>query len=334
MKADHRKHLEQNELAGRLASWWKGTGQARSSSTTWGIVGAVILVIVLIIAWRFYSDSAAKAQAAIWPQIEANATSTSDLKSIVESNRGTNAGRIAKVQLARLELNGGLNKVCSSFTRNEGIADVEDARKLYTELITEAKGDAELVREAMLGAAKAEESLVGIPKADAPSESRGSLDKALELYEQTAKDFDKTAQGTEAAARAKDIHENKAKIQQLYESLNAHFAPPDTTQKPSDSSPIGPLTIPPAFGPEPIPNKPAEPTKPLGPPPGEPAPKTQSSPEKPLAPPPEKSNNEKQKDAKPAGSKLAPPPATTEKKDAPAKPDQPKSDKSDKPKGV
>jgi hypothetical protein len=331
MKAD-RKHLEQNELADRLNRWWKGTGEARSSSATWGIIGAALLVVVLVIAWRYFSESGSRAQAEVWPQIED--ASAKGLAAIAQGNSGTTVGHIAKAEFARMKLNDGLNKLSSQFTRSEGIGDVVEARKAYTELITEARGDAPLVREAMLGAAQAEESLVGIPESDNPGQSRGSLDKALELYEQTAKEFDKTPQGNQAVARAKDIRENKAKIQQMYDDLNRRFAPIDSTPRPSNADlPFGHPPIPPSFGPEVAPN-PAEPMKPLAAPPGEPAPKTQKQPDdKPLAPP-EKSKDEKTAPAtKPADSKPLAPPPTPDKSQAPGKPEAKPSDKPDKSKG-
>jgi hypothetical protein len=350
MKADHRKHLEQNELAGRLARWWKGTGESRTSSTTWGIVGAALLIVVLVIAWRYYSESDSRAQAKVWPQLDGS-PSESDLKSIVESNRGTPVGRIAKAQLARVQLNDGLNKLCSRDERSKAIASVEDARTAYRELINDAKDDVLLEREAMLSVAQAEEALVGIPKSDSPTESRGSLDKALELYEQAAQKFDKTPQGTVAAARAKDIRENKAKIQQMYDELNQRFAAvgstPNPTEPPLGSYPGDPASIP-SYGSEPAPSKSNEPIKPLDVPPGEPATKSQPATEsKPLAPPPGTPKEDKTTEKKPT-EPLAPPPATNKKPssekpdpsksekpaNSDAKPDQPKSDKPEKSNGV
>src|SRR5579871_6327701 len=134
MKA-YRKHLEHNELADRISRWWKGTGETRSSSTTWGIIGAALLVVLLVVAWRYFSESGSQAQAKVWPQIEdASALgSAKTFEAIAENNPGTNVGHIAKVEFARLKLNGGLRKMSDEYSHSEGIGDVVQARKAYTE---------------------------------------------------------------------------------------------------------------------------------------------------------------------------------------------------------
>src|SRR5438128_8611377 len=130
MKADHRKQLEKNELADHLSKWWKGTGEAKKSSTVWVVIGAVALIGVLIIAWRYYSDSTQRNRAAVWKRIE-QATKPSQLEEIINENRGTSVGRAAKAQLARVIFNDGLEKLANKDTRSKAIADVEKARELY-----------------------------------------------------------------------------------------------------------------------------------------------------------------------------------------------------------
>ena len=318
MKADHRKQLEKNELASHLDRFWKGATDATGSSTIWVIVGAVVLVGVLVFAWQFYSDSSSKNRSNLWRQIE-QATTVADLEAIIEANRGTSIARAAKAQVARISLTDGLAKLCSDTQREAAIANVEKARTLYEQIAKEAKDDLVLQRESLLSLGKAEESLVGIPKADNSAESRGSLDRAAEIYQDMVTKYGDSPQGKEAAARVKEIKENKPQIQRFYEELNKRYAkadlptivvPAPEIRTPAPSVPIDPLPGPQApINPLPAPPKPVEP--PVKPP---------------LAPPPVKLEPAKPDPAKPpvnpvpAKPELAKPPVTPAKPE-PAKPE-------------
>ena len=52
MKAEHRKQLEQNELAGRLSRWWKGT-EGKPSTTLWVVVGVIVLLASIYFFWKY-----------------------------------------------------------------------------------------------------------------------------------------------------------------------------------------------------------------------------------------------------------------------------------------
>jgi hypothetical protein len=320
MKADHRKQLEKNELAERLHHWWKGTGETRTSSTFWVILGALVLIAVLFFAWKYYNESSLKNRASVWKQIE-QANNADELQGIVEANRGTNVGHAAKVALARVLLNEGLNNLPTEQKRITAITSIERARTLYNELIDESKGIALLQRESLLAAAKAEEALVGIPKADNASEYRGNLDRALELYERAAQEHANTPQGKEAAERAKDIRENKQKIQQFYEDLNKRYVKSEPPPLPT-YPPLEPRAGEPT--PKLVPGKGSEPSTPLAPPPGGDKDKKledkkpEEQPKLP-APPPDKPKDTKAGDPKPADPKAAPPLAPPPAKD-PAQP--------------
>jgi len=220
MKAEQRKQLEQNELVARLSRWWKGEGDQKSSTTVWAIVGVVVLVILLIFAWRYYNESATRTRSALWGELQ-TAAETSALEQIVEANRGTPAARAAKAQLARGWLQDGLSKLGSDLFRPAAIENVEKARKTYAELLKEATEDLPLQRESLLALAKAEESLIGVPKKENPSEDRGSIDRALELYQELAAKHKDSLQGKIAAERVEDIQKNKQSIVAFYKDLNA-----------------------------------------------------------------------------------------------------------------
>ncbi|MCX7702415.1 MAG: hypothetical protein N2039_16200, partial [Gemmataceae bacterium] len=217
MKAEQRKKLERNELADRLSRWWQGSDGGKSSSVLWLSVGVAVLVLILIVAWRYYREVAAKNRAAAWKQLEL-AASASDLEAIIEAHRGTAVARMAKAQLARLLLNEGLNQLGSDLQRSKAIENVERARDLYRELAEDARDDDLIRREALLAAGKAEESLVGVPGSGGAT--RGSLDTALEWYEKAASQFPDSPEGRAAAERAKAIRENRDKIKLFYEAVS------------------------------------------------------------------------------------------------------------------
>lgn len=290
MKADHRKQLEKNELVSHLDRLWKGAGDAKSSSTVWVVAGVVVLVGVLIFAWQYYSSASQKNRASQWRQIE-QATDAKDLEAIIDANKGTPLATAAKAQLARISLNNGMDNLGTEPQRETAIANIEKARELYEQVRKEARDEKPLQREALLAEAKAEESLVGIPKADNASEMRGSLDKALQLYEEAASAFGDTPQGKEAAERAKDIKANKQKIQQFYVDLNKRFvkfeAPkldlpkfePSTPARPNENLPPGVKPSDP-LPPPVIPEPPAKTTTPPKTTPPLPAPPKTETPKK------------------------------------------------------
>jgi hypothetical protein len=86
-------------------------------------------------------------------------------------------------------------------------------------------GDAPLLaQEAMMGAAKAEETLIGVPKEDNPSEFRGTLERAIELYQKLAETYPDSFQGKAAAKRVKELQEKGPQIQAFYVELNKRLS--------------------------------------------------------------------------------------------------------------
>lgn len=303
MKAEQRKQLEQNELVARLTRWWKGDGTKKPSTTTWAIVGVLVLIVVLIFAWRYYSDNALKERSHLWGEIQI-AVEDKQLDQIIESHRGTAAARVAKLQLARGWMQDGLSKLGSEILRPNAIESIEKARTAYQEILNDAKDDPLLQREALLAMAKSEEALVGVPKRDNPSEDRGSLDKALELYQRLVNEHKDTVQGKIAGERVADIEKNKQAIVEFYKDLHTAL-----TRKEAPKAPELPPIMPPRpdrfkFDPPSI-----IPQKPIGP--EIKKPDTVSPPPAPVKEPPK-----------------VPPPSTKKdetKKDQPKK-DQPKKD--------
>src|SRR5262249_37165610 len=135
MKAQQRKQLEKNELADRLARWWRGDPDNKSSSSTliWAVLGLVALALILYFAWRYYSESAMRTRSTAWGDVGL-AVENSRLEEIAEANRGTEPAWAARAQLARGALQKGLSELGSESLRSSAIANVEKARDTYSQL--------------------------------------------------------------------------------------------------------------------------------------------------------------------------------------------------------
>src|SRR5262245_12993059 len=258
MKAEERKHLEQNELLARLSKWWKDTrsGENKPSNTLWIVTGGVALFALLIVGWRYYAGSAQKSRANLLAELDW-ATTAGQLEEIADKNKGTAIGRAAKAQLARATFSDGMGKLGSEIARPVAIKFLVKARSLYDDLAKDAAGDADLLRESMLCRAKAEESLTAVPSPENKSEILGSLDKAQELYEQLAAKYADTPEGKEAAGRAKDIKEHKADIQKFYEEMQKRLTRGIDVK-------ADPTTLPPSLGGPPPSGQPITPIIPTG----------------------------------------------------------------------
>ncbi len=238
MKAEHRKELHTNVLAHHLNTWYKAVkAKSSPSSITFWVFGALILV--LIGALYYYFTNKAKTASALWTRLDV-ATSSGNVRALQEiadgnASRGTVQARTARFQIARLKLQRGLNSLGSEkpdpedsgegksprTQREVAIANIEEARNLYNELAPEASGFPLLIQEALMGSAKAEESLIGIPKADGSGESRGTLERAKELYEKLVKDYPDSFQGKAAAKRLAEL--DNPETLKFYDTLGQSF---------------------------------------------------------------------------------------------------------------
>src|SRR5260370_37814206 len=111
MKAEHRKQLEQNELAGGLKRWWKGS-EGQPSGGIWAVLGAVVLLVIGYFAWRYFADTAFKNLSLQWMELDQSAAN-SDLEKLIDGAKGSPGARAAKAQLARGKLQYGLDKLGS-----------------------------------------------------------------------------------------------------------------------------------------------------------------------------------------------------------------------------
>jgi hypothetical protein len=227
MKAEHRKELQTNVLADSLGRFVKNVKSGtKSSSLIYWILAALVLAVV--VGWFIYRGYSSRSRSELWTKLD-EAASTANLEklgSIAEQSRGTKAARTARFQIARIQLEQGLNTLGSEQRRAEALKNIEDARTLYSELIQDTN-DAPLLRqEAMMGVAKAEESLIGIPKADAPNEMRGTLAQALKYYESLENATPESFQTKAAKKRADELRNNGTQIESFYTELNKRFIKP------------------------------------------------------------------------------------------------------------
>jgi tetratricopeptide (TPR) repeat protein len=150
------------------------------------------------------------------------------LEQIATEERGTVPARAARFQMARELLDKGLQNLYSerSDERATAVDQLERSRDLYEQLARESTDLPVLGQEAAMGAAKIEEALAGVPKADNADETRGTLDRALELYEKLAASNPKTFQTEAAAKRAEELKGKRSQIQQFYTELSKRYPKP------------------------------------------------------------------------------------------------------------
>jgi hypothetical protein len=271
MKAEQRHKLEQNELSKRLGKVWQAVNSGSTTATVvWGVI---LLILVVAIGWRYYSRTTNDTRSRLWYELDV-ATNVEDLKKVADEAKGSTVGRVAKFHQARVLMQDGMSKLTSANAddRVKAADNLEEARKLYTELASEAELPT-LTQEAMMESAKAEEILASVPKADDPNAMRGSLETAMAGYEALAKKYPDSMQGQKASLRAADLHDHGSEVKALYTALSkdhGKVATPMLTPPPQPQA--NPVPAPPAAKeagpalPAPEAPKPAPPTDEKAPP--------------------------------------------------------------------
>ena len=161
-----------------------------------------------------------------------SADTAEKLKKLMEDERGTVFGSIAKLHMARRALTvDGLEKLGtdSEDNRSKAAASVQQARDYFAELTKEFKQSDEpaLLQESWVGLAQAEETLVGLPTAKGGSDSRGDATKAIDAYTKAAAIFPDAELSKKYAARAKELTDNKAAF---IDAQKAFYAAPAETK--------------------------------------------------------------------------------------------------------
>lgn len=245
MKAEERKHLKENAFQAWIGRAWKSITSGSTGNT---IIWSVILIgLVGIIGWRYYSNAAFLARSAAWSALD-NATTIDALKAIIAENKNSTVGRVARYHLARFQAQDSLNRLAGpNLPERVAAADeLQSARDAYRELSKDGGVEPTLTQEAMMNVAKAEETLSGVPKADSDTEMRGSLSQAVQQYQELASKYPNSFLGGQAAARAKQIEDHRTQIEAFYIALaKEHGKPAPPPPPPDPPKPEPPKTDPP-----------------------------------------------------------------------------------------
>jgi hypothetical protein len=218
MKAEHRRELNTNALADRMGRLVQGMKQpSQGGSVVLWVIGAVALLSLG--GWYVFSGPTSWSR--YWLRFDGE-TNVEKLQALASDSQGTMPARAARFQKARVELRNGLRNISSAEHRPEAIRLVEDARRGFEELAAECKDNSPLLeQEALWGAAQAEESLVGVPTTEDAAKSRGSLKRAVELYQRMASPpHDEGYFADIAKRRIAELESNPSAIESFYLELN------------------------------------------------------------------------------------------------------------------
>jgi hypothetical protein len=223
MKAEHRHQLHTNILADRVGRLFQGMKSAPKSTS------ALVWVLVLLsfgtlAIWRYWSHASEANSSALWTEVDVAThdprAGLRDLQNIGNQNPGTIPGRTADFELARLSLQNGLDTI-TEFKNDQAIDSIKRALRLYKTLAKQCADSPLLAQEALMGVAKAKESLIGVTP-DEGEDDYGTLDQALEAYQNLASKYPKGLLGEEASRRMQKIEEQRPEIEKFYrEQLRA-----------------------------------------------------------------------------------------------------------------
>jgi hypothetical protein len=273
MKADERKHLEENSLAHGV----KTLTERVRSGRMWNIrvIGIILAVVIVIGVWWYAARESRRANSLVWTdlaEIERKGA-PDDLATFASSNKDILAGKLARLEQAR-QLFGpegvALLRGRDRGQQNKGIENIEKARGEFTALAEEFKGDATLRASCLTSAAEAELALVGVPKAGGSPDAKGTVKTAADLYRQAATVIgESTPAGEKARKRADELEANAATIEKvgkdIYDTIfptTGFTVPPPGGNTKGPKAPTGPIETPkPPTG-----TSPKAPTKPITPP--------------------------------------------------------------------
>jgi tetratricopeptide (TPR) repeat protein len=189
MKAEHRKELETNKLADKIGGFVQSFKEGPSRNAI--IYGSVVMAaIVLIVIYRWVSANATATDSTRWLRLE-QITSREELETFSNENPDTEQGRLARFQLARIDLVNGLTNL-GSINKTDAIKGIRRAAESYEKLVGESASAPQLAQEALLNAAKARESL-------------GEFDQAKQLYGRLARDYPQSLKGKDAAEQLRSL---------------------------------------------------------------------------------------------------------------------------------
>ena len=205
-------------------------------------LGLALLVALAAVLYWYLARETRRANSRQWLDYT---QAGSDAQNFADINKGTVAGRVAKLDLARSLLGEkGIATLGRNDTtvRNQGITSIAEAREQFLELAREFAGDKTLSATCTLEAAEAELALVGIPKDANTTEPRGTVLRAAELTREAAKVVgDSTPAGEKLLARAKELEANAPALTAAGEELNRRYNVAPVFTAPTPGTPGAPL---------------------------------------------------------------------------------------------
>lgn len=173
MKAEERKELKTNTLVSTLERVGRRFREGPSRRTMI-VIGIGVLALILIVTISLVKNANERKSARRWGELM-TADKTEDLGDLADKNASTDAGRAARLQLARAELRKGTDDLLKPAIYNDAVkrlkATADEFEKLakdYGKILTT------LEVECLMGAAEAREAV-------------GDTSEAVSLYEQAEK---------------------------------------------------------------------------------------------------------------------------------------------------
>jgi tetratricopeptide (TPR) repeat protein len=222
MKAEHRKELMTNTLAHRLGDAVQSIKEGPSRGTI-VVLSAIGLIVIGILAWRYFSNLSEEKDSARWLRWD-SLTTPEQLDAFVKSNdvQGHVQGQVGRIEEARRALHDGLRKLGSPPARKEAIDDLKHAADLYDDLVAQCGEKPLLHQQVLMGAAKAHESL-------------GNIDQARDYYQQLRDKYGNSVLAKDAAEQLQRLDE--ADKSGELKALRDEFAPPPAP--PPNPLPLG-----------------------------------------------------------------------------------------------
>lgn len=226
MKAEHRHELERNELAAGVQTLVERAKSGKLVSPR--VLGIVVVAVLVLGLWWFFSTMGQSASSQQWKELD-RVSSRTELEEYAKTHANTPAGRIARLQLARIKMGpDGLAKLNqrNGDVRDKAITAVEEAKAEFVAIADAFKSDVTLRAQCLDMAAKAELALVGIPKSPGSTEYRGSVDLAVAHLKTLADTVGATsAAGKAAIEQAADLEKNREKVIDLGRELQTQLSP-------------------------------------------------------------------------------------------------------------
>lgn len=202
MSTEPQNDLQTNALAARLSRGWEQFKKGQ-------LVSFPVMALILVLAaglglWLYLRAEWAVAASQAWVQLD-GASTDSALREVAAAHKGTLAGRVAELHLARHLLGPeGIDKLLEreAADRKKAVENVEQARDLLNRLAGEFGDQPVMKAECYLGLSKAETALIGVLKDGKADEFRGSVDALLGYLDKLAEAAEGSSWGDDAKAFA------------------------------------------------------------------------------------------------------------------------------------